>query len=766
MVSNKTKKAICIAVALSLMANLSPQVYAGDLVAIPQNNSSIIIPPHSSIVHSNSTNFSMKSIEAKMSNILNPAKKEGVNQINRKQLATNDSGSCGTSVTYTFTASTGELKISGSGAMNSYPFSAPWNSYRSSIKSVTIGNGVTKIGSSAFSNCYYLTSVTIPDSVTTIGSDAFYYCSGLTSVTIPDSVTSIDGSAFRFCSGLTSINVDENNTSYKSIDGILYSYDGKTLIQCPGGKTGSITIPNSVTSIGSQAFYGCSKLTSVTIGNSVTSIGSSAFYGCEGLKSVTIPDSVTTIGAYAFNYCTGLIGQLTIPDSVTEIGYWAFCDCFGLTSVTIGDKVTTIRDEAFRDCSELTSVTIPDSVTSIGYDVFKNCLRLTSVSLNNDYCVSRFTLAFPSCSTIKSIVLGDKVTTIDYEAFWGCTSLTSITIPDSVTSIGSYAFRNCSGLTSVTIGNSVTSIGEGAFSGCSRLTSITIPASVTEIGSYAFSGCKGLTSITIPDSVTLIGSYAFSGCSKLTSITIPDSVTSIGYQAFRNCSGLTFINVDESNTKYKSIDGVLYSKDGTSLIQCPASKTGSITIPASVTEIGSYAFSGCSELTYINVDKSNTKYKSIDGVLYSKDGKTLILCPAGKTGSLTIPDSVTTIGSSAFSGCSGLKSVTISDSVTSIGSQAFSGCSKLTSVTYAGTTEPNFSSSVFSNCDNLWKVEVSNRYKKDTFCGKNVKRSLPIVLLCADGKDQYFDSSAKKIIVCKKHTNRCKYQRRVFMGSL
>ena len=318
MVSNKTKKAICIAVALSLMANLSPQVYAGDLVAIPQNNSSIIIPPHSSIVHSNSTNFSMKSIEAKMSNILNPAKKEGVNKVNRKQLATDDSGSCGDGVTYTFTASTGELKISGSGTMTNYSSDAsPWDSYKDSIASLVIEDGVTSIGSQAFYRCSGLTGqLTIPDSVTEIGSEAFEYCSGLTSVTLGNSVTKIGDDAFYGCEGLTSFIVSANNTSYKSVDGILYSYDGKTLILYPFGKSSSFTIPDSVTSIGERAFYGCSGLTSVTIGNGVTSIGSIAFSGCKGLTSVTIGNGVTEIGQNAFSGCSGLT-SITIPDSVT-----------------------------------------------------------------------------------------------------------------------------------------------------------------------------------------------------------------------------------------------------------------------------------------------------------------------------------------------------------------------------------------------------------------------------------------------------------------
>ena len=251
-----------------------------------------------------------------------------------------------------------------------------------------------------------------------------------------------------------------------------------------------MTIPNSVTYIGSSAFSGCSGLKSVTIPNSVTSISYDAFYKCSGLTSVTIPNSVTSIGQSAFKGCSGLT-SVTIPNSVTSIGEKAFDGCSGLTSVTIGNSVTSIGSSAFWGCSRLKSVTIPNSVTSIGSTAFYDCSRLTSVTIPN------------------------SVTSIGSSAFSGCSRLTSVTIPNSVTSIGKAAFCVCSGLTSVTIGNSVTSIGEEAFYGCSGLTSMTIPNSVTSIGSYAFSGCRRLKSVTIGNSVTRIGAYAFEMCTAI-----------------------------------------------------------------------------------------------------------------------------------------------------------------------------------------------------------------------------------------------------------
>ena len=392
----------------------------------------------------------------------------------------------------------------------------------------------------------------------------------------------------------TEVTEEDKKDAWTDEFGVKYSKDGKKLLRSTNCDLKNYTIRQGTRCVCDRAFagdlYHRRSLQSVTIPDSVTSIGDSAFSNCKSLQSVTIPDSVTSIGRSVFSGCSSL-KSTTIPDSVTSIGDSAFNECSSLQSVTIPDSVTSIGDSAFKGCSSLQSVTIPDSVTNIGYSVFEDCLSLQSVTIPDS--VTSIDGAFSGCSSLQSVTIPDSVTSIG-GAFSGCSSLQSVTIPDSVTSIGDWAFNECSSLQSVTIPDSITSIGYSAFSNCSSLQSVTIPDSVTSIGDSAFQGCSSLHSITIPDSVTSIGDMAFDNCKSLQSVTIPDSVTSIGDSAFYDCKSLQSVTIPDSVT---SIGNSAF---------CGCSSLQSVTIPDSVTSIGNSAFFNCSSLQYITIPDSVT----------------------------------------------------------------------------------------------------------------------------------------------------------------
>ena len=302
---------------------------------------------------------------------------------------------------------------------------------------------------------------------------------------------------------------------------------------------------------------------------------------------------------------------------------------------------------------------------------------------------------------IPATLGGNPTVTIGTSAFKG-TTITSVVIPDSVTTIGAIAFDRCAGLTSITIGSGVTNIGTSAFYFCNALSSVVIPNSVTSIGNYAFNHCAALASVTFGNSLTSIGTYAFADCYSLTTVNIPASVTTLGVAVFSGCPAMTSITVDPTNPAFSSIDGVLYDKTNTTIIQYPDGKVGAFTIPSTVISVG-YAFAYAVGVTAINVDAGNQYYSSIGGVLFSKDNTTLYQYPLGRAGNYDIPEKTTTIYAYAFFHGDGLTALTVPINTTYFGTYAFKNCSHLSSVTFLGNVSYLYSQS-FANCSSLGSI--------------------------------------------------------------
>ena len=642
------------------------------------------------------------------------------------------------------------------------------------ITSVVIPEGVTSIGQEAFYNCTSLKSVTIPSTLTTISYNAFYYCTALEEIVFNAENLSSTSSAFSDNIGSASENgikvkfgekvktvpnsLFYGKTNVKSVEfaknGVLetigeYSFY-KTSIK-------SITIPETVKSLGSRAFGECLYLEQIYyntdllpknepydygyfykagqsgngitlyVGADITAIPNRLFDSGSNsyapkLTNVVFSNSgkLTYIGTQAFAY-TPLL-TITIPDSVTEIGAGMFCYCTSLKSVVLPGTMTSIPASMFYECTSLESVNIPGGITEIGAQAFYNCNSLSVDMVIPEGLKTIYAWTFYSCSSLKSVTLPSTLVEIGANAFSNCSSLEAIVFSDSLVTIGAYAFSYCTALTNITIPDSVITIDNNAFHQCTKITEVRInPDSKLEtIGDNAF-GYTAITSITIPKNVKFLGS--FPGCASLkdvyyyaidaeyynpfsdsrisTKLFVGNTVVKLGYQFGSGVGMVTF----EENSKCELL--------GPSVFQgCTNLK--SITIPNSVKTIHDSAFYNCKALTNVTFE-ANSSLELIGSAAFSY---TVI-------NSITLPKSVKAIGTSAFStvkyltnvsfedgsvleimgsnvfySCSALEAIVIPDTVTSIGANAFSGCTSLKNVILPDALK-YLESYIFYNCEAL-----------------------------------------------------------------
>lgn len=471
--------------------------------------------------------------------------------------------------------------------------------YCKNLKSVTLSKGVTQIGDSAFYSCEKLTSITLPKGVTHIGDSAFGYCEKLTSLTLPEGLTSIGWGAFEGCTGLKSItlpstliNLDSgafdrctnlqeiNDLSGKYCkveDGIVYSKDGTKILMVLTTCTGDVRIADGVKEIAASAFTGRSGITSVTLPDSVTQLERNTFSDCSDLQSVILPKTLESLPWGIFSGCQKLT-DVSLPAGLKTMEGYAFQNCGSLREITLPEGLQSIGIGTFLDCRSLTSVTLPASLESLQTGVFGGCTGLTDIQdlsgkflKNIDgivYSADQTRIVTVLASVSGNVEFAEGIMEIPMGLFDGNTRITGVVIPEGATRLDWLAFRNCV-----------------------NLETVQLPESLTRIEEEVFEGCQNLTGITLPAGLEYIGMEAFAECGRLSSITLPAGLQYNEPMAFRNCNGLTELQ-DLSGRFYQTVDGIVYSADGSEAVLALATVSEDVQIMEGVTSIAAYALAG------------------------------------------------------------------------------------------------------------------------------------------------------------------------------
>ncbi|MBO4849694.1 MAG: leucine-rich repeat domain-containing protein [Prevotella sp.] len=483
-----------------------------------------------------------------------------------------------------------------------------------------------------------------------------------------------------------------------------------------------LVLPATLEYLGIQAFAECEWLEKVDLGQTtVTDIGEETFLGCKSLTEIELPAALTSIGSGAFYGCEAL-ESIVLPDSMQRVGDSAFENCTALTSFDMGTGLVELGDDVFSGCIALEDVTWSNALTIMGARVFKKCKNLKVASLPEGLEILE-NAVFEECTALADVSLPDGMRSIGEEAFKKCVALESLTIPDHVELIGAYAFADCTELLDVILPQLLSVIDEGAFYNCRSLSFIVCPENVSIIGNMAFKGCENLIEFVFPKKLTFIGYEAFYGCSFLEKVTLPATVEEIGEGAFSRCGSLARINVEQGNENYCSKEGVLFTKDMTTLVCYPVARGRvSYNIPRQVKTIGlrafecnatlshievgpnvelveEYAFAQCEMLSDVQFLGANTvlgeggfsECKALESIMLPAHLELLpdkVFYNCESITDINLPATVNVIGERAMEGCVLLEELVLPPALEEIGEHAFFYCEGLQKVVAHPMTPP------------------------------------------------------------------------------